>query len=109
MLARSVTEAARYVAEKGLVEEGAPALVQLLAKIAVRFKVPVTAKFAAQSVPAIGAAGGAAINLVFINHFQDMARGHFTVRRLERKYGAEVVREEYSRLKDEVSKASSSK
>jgi hypothetical protein len=60
-------------------------------------------------VPAIGAAGGAAINLVFINHFQDMARGHFTVRRLERKYGAEVVREEYSRLKDEVSKASSSK
>jgi hypothetical protein len=101
MLARSVTEAARYVAEKGLVEEGAPALVQLLAKIAARFKIPVGAKFAAQSVPAIGAAGGAAINLVFINHFQDMARGHFTVRRLERKYGPEVVREEYLRLNAE--------
>ncbi len=104
MLARSVTEAARYVAERGIVEEGAPALVQLIAKIAARFKVPVSAKFAAQSLPAIGAAGGAAINLVFINHFQDMARGHFTVRRLERKYGAEVIRDEYARLQAESAK-----
>ena len=51
-----------------------------------------------QAVPAIGAAGGAAINLVFINHFQDMARGHFTVRRLERKYGAEVIQREYKEI-----------
>jgi hypothetical protein len=53
---------------------------------------------AAQSVPVIGAAGGAAINLLFIDHFQDMARGHFTVRRLERTYGAELIRAEYERI-----------
>ncbi len=100
MLARSVSEAAKYIAERGLAEEGAPAVVQLIAKIAARFHMPVSAKFAAQSVPAIGAAGGAAVNLVFINHFQDMARGHFTVRRLERKYGAEEVRAEYDRLRE---------
>jgi EcsC family protein len=97
-LARAVTEAAVFIGEKGLAEEGAPAIIRLIAKIAARFSVPVSKKFAAQSIPAIGAAGGAAINLVFINHFQDMARGHFTVRRLERKYGAQVVRSEYDRI-----------
>jgi hypothetical protein len=33
-----------------------------------------------------------------MEHFQSMARGHFTVRRLERTYGQEVVRAEYNRL-----------
>ncbi len=99
VLARSVSEAAKYIVERGLAEEGAPAIVQLLAKIAARFNIPVSAKFAAQSIPALGAAGGAAVNLVFINHFQDMARGHFTVRRLERKYGAPTVCAEYDRLR----------
>ena len=101
-LAASVTEAARYLAEKGLVEEGAPALVKLIAKIAARFSVPVSQKFAAQSVPAIGAAGGVAINLVFLNHFQDMARGHFTVRRLEREHGAAVIAVEYQRIREKL-------
>jgi len=31
-----------------------------------------------------------------------MARGHFAVRRLERKYGAETVRFEYERLRGEL-------
>jgi hypothetical protein len=97
-LARVVSEAARFIAANGLAEEGAPAIVRLITKVASRFSVAVSEKFAAQSVPVIGAAGGAAINLVFINHFQDMARGHFTVRRLERKYGADVIRSEYERL-----------
>jgi hypothetical protein len=38
------------------------------------------------------------INTVFIDHFQDMARGHFTVRRLEKFYGKELVRQEYDKL-----------
>ena len=98
-LARTVSEAARFIAANGLAEEGAPAIVRLIAKVASRFSGAVSEKFAAQSVPVIGAAGGAAINLVFINHFQDMARGHFTVRRLERKYGADVIQCEYVRLR----------
>ncbi len=97
-LARAVSEAAKYIAEKGLASEGAPAIVRLISKIATRFSVPVSEKFAAQAVPAIGGAGGAAINLVFINHFQNMARGHFTVRRLERKYGTEVIQRKYEEI-----------
>ena len=95
-LAQSVTKATEYIAEKGLVEEGAPALVRLIIQIAERFSIQVSEKAAAQAVPAIGAAGGAIINTLFIEHFQDMARGHFIMRRLERKYGKEVVEEKYN-------------
>ena len=82
-----------------MAEEGSPVIVRLISKIASRFTGPVLDKFAAQSVPVIGAAGGAAVNLVFINHFQDLARAHFTVRRLERKYGPELVRQEYEHIR----------
>jgi EcsC protein family len=98
MLARSVSEAARFVAERGVVEEGAPVLVRLVSLLASRFGVIVSQKIAAQAVPVIGALGGAAVNYAFVEHFQDVARGHFTVRRLERIYGKEVVRTEYERL-----------
>ena len=46
----------------------------------------------------VSAATAAAVNVLFINHFQDMATGHFTVRRLERKYGPEAVKEVYAAL-----------
>ena len=95
VLAKAVSEAAQFITEKGLVEEGAPALIRLVAQVASRFGAAVSEKVAAEAVPVIGAAGGAAINLLFIDHFQDMARGHFIVRRLERAYGAELVRAEY--------------
>ncbi len=94
-LAQSVTKATEYIAEKGLVEESAPALIRLIIQIAERFSIQVSEKAAAQAVPAIGAAGGAIVNTLFIDHFQDMARGHFIIRRLERKYGREIVEATY--------------
>lgn len=97
-LARALSEVAEFIAEKGLVEEGAPVIVRFIAKIAARFEGMVSEKVASEIVPVIGAAGGATINLLFINHFQSMARGHFIVRNLERKYGEEIVRKEYDRI-----------
>ena len=94
-LAKTISEAAEYIAERGLAMEGAPVLIRLISQIASRFGVAVSEKAAAQAIPAIGAVGGALINLVFIDHFQDMARGHFTVRRLERVYTPEAVRSAY--------------
>jgi len=94
-LAKAVSEAAGFIAERGFVKEGGPVIVRLISLIATRFGVNVSEKAAAQAIPAVGAVGGALINLAFINHFQDMARGHFTVRRLERIYGAVVVESEY--------------
>ena len=95
LLAKHVSEAAKYIVEKGIAEEGAPALVKLIATIASRFGVTVLQKAAASAVPVIGAAGGALINTIFIDHFQNMARGHFIVRGLEQKYGADYVKISY--------------
>ena len=98
MLAKTVTEAARFVAERGVIKEGGPVLLRFITQVASRFGVVVTQKVAAQALPVIGALGGAAVNYAFIEHFQDVARGHFTVRRLERTYGKELVRSEYDRI-----------
>jgi hypothetical protein len=98
-LATAVSEASRHLAERGLAKGGAPALVRLIALIGSRFGVVVSQKTAAQMVPVLGAAGGAIINTLFIGHFQDMARGHFTVRRLERTYGPEAVRLAYEAMR----------
>lgn len=98
VLAKSVSEAARFMVNRGLADEGAPVIVRLISQIATRFGVVVSQKVAAQAVPVVGAAGGAAVNYAFINHFQSIAEGHFTVLRLERIYGPQIVRAEYDRL-----------
>jgi hypothetical protein len=98
ILAKSVTEAARFIAERGFIEEGAPALVRFITQVASRFGVVLSQKFAAQALPVVGTLGGASVNYVFIEHFQKIAQGHFTVRRLERAYGKDIVRAEYERL-----------
>jgi len=97
-LAKAVSEAAEYLVERGIVEEGAPALMRFIIQVAVRFQLQVTEKAAAMALPVLGAIGGGGINLLFIDHFQDMSRGHFTVRRLERKYGEELVKLTYDKL-----------
>jgi EcsC protein family len=99
-LASSLTQAGRFIAEKGLVAEGAPVMVRFIVLLASRFGVVVTEKVAAQALPVVGALGGAAVNYAFVTHFQDMANAHFTVRRLERMYGKEAVRAQYERFRD---------
>ncbi len=97
-LAKSVADTAKFLARNTLTDEGAPLLVRFIAKVAERFSIQITEKAAAQAVPAIGAAGGAVINTVFMDHFQDMAKGHFIIRRLERKHGKDVIQEIYQDL-----------
>jgi hypothetical protein len=102
LLAKSITETARFITERGIIEEGAPILVRFVAQVASRFGVVVSQKLAAQTLPVVGALGGAAVNYAFIDHFQDVARGHFAIRRLERRYGKEIVRAQYERIRDEA-------
>ena len=75
-----------------------PGGVDLIRAIASRFGVVVSDEVAAKMIPIAGAVSGALINLVFLDHFQDTARGHFVVRRLERKYGTDVIRDRYEQL-----------
>jgi hypothetical protein len=99
-LAKSIADASGFLARKALAEDSAPILMRFIAKVSERFGIHVTEKAAAQAIPAIGAAGGAIINTLFIDHFQDMARGHFIVRKLERKHGKDVIERLYAELPD---------
>jgi EcsC protein family len=98
-LSKTVSEAATYLTRKGVVSETAPVIVRLINEIASRFGVIVSEEVAAKAIPIIGAAGGGLVNVLFIAHFQDMARGHFIVRRLEAIYGLDQVREAYNGIK----------
>ncbi|WP_431258710.1 EcsC family protein [Roseateles chitinivorans] len=97
-MARLVTEAADYLAAHAVAEEAAPVLARLIAAIAARFQVQVAEKVAAQAVPVIGAIAGGSINYLFVSHFQEMSRGHFTFRRLSRLYGVDEVTKQYRAL-----------
>ncbi len=94
MLRMGMAELLTQTAGRTLVE----AMPRLTAAVATRFGVPAAWKFAGQAVPAVGAATGALINVAFIEHFRQKAQGHFTVRRLERRYGEGMVQAEYRRL-----------
>ena len=97
-LSKAVSDAAGYIAQRGAVDRSAPVLLRLISQIGSRFGVVVSEKAAASAIPVLGAAGGSMINTVFLDHFQDMARGHFIVRRLERTYGKDVVQTRYESI-----------
>jgi hypothetical protein len=78
---------------------GAPVVARLIASIATSFEVRVAEKALAQATPLIGAVGGAAINAAFTHHFQEAARYHFGLRRLERVHGFEKTRAAFEALR----------
>jgi len=96
-MAAEVDAALKFLTKGGgsMANKNAPAIIRLIAKIASRFGVTVSEKAVAQAMPFIGGGIGVIINDIFIAHYQDMARGHFIVRRLERKYGKNIVQKTY--------------
>ncbi len=82
------------LADKSLKE----VLPKLIVDVSRKFSVDVAAKISSQAVPFIGAATGASLNLMFMRYYNEKARAHFAIRRLERAYGVEPVRSEYERL-----------
>ncbi len=58
------------------------AMQALIAKVAPRLSVVLGQKLAAQTVPVLGAAAGAATNYAFTSYYQQMAHVHFGLRRL---------------------------
>nr|WP_057926566.1 EcsC family protein [Burkholderia ambifaria] len=94
-LAQAISKASSDITTKGIAAHSSAAVFKLVQTVASRFSVQVTEQMAAKSIPAIGAVLGATVNTLFIDHFQQMAHGHFTVRRLERKYGSVAVKAAY--------------
>ena len=96
-----MTAAVTQVAQQGLHAESAPFVLKIISMIASRFGVVVSQRAALQILPIVGALGAATVNTIFMQHFQDIARAHFTVRRLERKYGEAFVRARFRELEEE--------
>ena len=99
-LGQALNDAATFIGRRGVVDRTAPAIVRFISAVASRFGVVVSEQAAAKAVPIIGAATGASINILFIDHFQDMARGHFIIKRLEAKHGQETVESAYTHLQN---------
>src|SRR6202012_5446634 len=90
LITRLAADATAIFVERGVANLSAPVVGNLVSAIASRFGVVVTERSAASAVPVLGAVGGATVNVIFMNHFQRVANGHFVVRKLERLYGQSV-------------------
>jgi hypothetical protein len=97
-LTRLAGDASAVLLERGVAGASGPVVGSLIAEVAGRFGIVVSERAAAGALPVLGALGGATVNVLFMNHFQRVAEGHFTIRRLERQYGPDVVRRLYGEL-----------
>ncbi len=98
LLSKYTNEVAAFVAERGAVDVSAPVVTGMVSEIVSRFGLVVSDKVAAGALPILGAVGGATVNVIFMDHFQRVAKAHFALRRLERAYGAATVRQHYAEL-----------
>lgn len=90
--------AAERAAENITAREGAAFLARFIDAVAARFGVVITEKMAAQIVPVLGAVAGAALNTLFTDHYQDLAQGYFTRKRLALKYGDAEIQVAYANI-----------
>lgn len=101
-LAKMVKDASRYLSEsaaKKISEKAsAPVILKFLQQVGSKLGITFSEKAAAQALPLIGSVLGATINTLFVDYYQDIARGHFILRRLERIYPSDLVQKEFEAL-----------
>jgi len=98
LISKYTNDAAAYILERGALDASAPVISNLVSEIVSRFGLVVSDKVAAGAVPVIGAVCGATVNVIFMDHFQRIAKGHFTLRRLERLHGSAGIRQHYNAI-----------
>jgi len=91
---KELAEAAECMAQRGLTQEGAPALIRLITQVATRFGIPVTEKVMAQSVRRSEPPGRRHQPAVH-RSFPGCRAWPFHRPRLERVHGAETVKAAY--------------
>jgi hypothetical protein len=101
-LAPSLDEAANHLLRRSSSQQTAPVLIQFISMIAARFGLIVSEEAAASAIPVVGAITGASLNIVFVQHFNNIARGHFAVRALERKYGQAPIRDQFEEVRKQL-------
>ena len=90
-LAKHSAAAVLEALEKG----SAPVVIKFIARIAGYFQITMSEKVLAESIPVVGALGGAAINIAFTDYFGQAAKYHFGMLYLEKKYGIQAMKKFY--------------
>lgn len=98
LLSKYTHHVAALALERGAVDASTPAVGSFISEIVSRFSLLVSERVAASALPVLGAVGGATVNMIFMDHFQRIAQGHFALRRLERIYGSAAIRHRYNEL-----------
>jgi hypothetical protein len=101
MFAKLSADVIAYVMERSVIEASVPVVARLVGTVANRFGLVVSERAAATAIPLLGAVSGATLNMLFMDHFERVAHGHFMLRRLEREHGEATIQAMF----DEVSKA----
>ncbi len=94
-LTRLTRDVIAGLVERTVLDASTPVVRRLVAEVVSRFGLVLSERAAAGAVPIIGALSGATLNVMFMDHFERVAEGHFTIRRLEREHGREVIQELY--------------
>lgn len=98
MFAKLSGDLVSYLMERGVLEVSAPVVSRVVSRVVSSFGVVVTERTAASAVPVLGAVGGATLNVIFMNHFEHVAHGHFALRRLERTHGQAEIGQLYTEI-----------
>ena len=93
------------VVERSILDVSTPVVTRLVSEVVSRFGLVLTERAAAGAIPVLGALGGATLNVIFMDHFERVAHGHFTLRRLERRHGREAIGEYYRVAADGLTQA----
>jgi len=94
-LTRLTGDVMALMVERSVLDVSAPVVKRLVTEVVSRVGLVLSERVAAGAIPVLGALGGATLNVMFTDHFERVAQGHFTVRRLERAHGREVIAELY--------------
>jgi hypothetical protein len=105
LISKYTHDVAALVLERRAIDASAPVVASFIGEIVSRFGLVVSDKVAAGALPVLGALGGATVNMIFMDHFQRIAQGHFALRRLERTYGSANIRKRYDELAQRTSNA----
>jgi hypothetical protein len=98
MFAKLSSEVVSYMAERSILDVSAPVVTRLVGEIAGRFGLVLSERVAAGAVPVLGAVSSATLNVIFMRHFERVATGHFTLRRMEREHGQEMIQQCYKQV-----------
>jgi hypothetical protein len=94
-LSSYMTSSLGHIAHQGVKGNSAPLLAKLIGAVVKPFGVTLSQRAAVRLIPIVSAATSATVNTIYMHHFQSMASAHFTVRKLERCYGKNMVQAQY--------------